>query len=459
MEPLAVRSPQSCVFDPITTTARDRAARALLGDTVPVGRPDTATQGLPEGEPHVSNTAPPGPLNGLRVIEISSFVASPLGGMTLAQLGADVVRIDPLGGAPDVRRWPLADSGVSLYWTGLNKGKRSATIDLRSPAGQEAVQRLITAPGEGGGILLTNAAGRGFMSYPALAALRADVIVVELTGRSDGSPAVDYTVNAEIGFPLVTGPPELAGAVNHVLPAWDVACGLYAALAIVAAERSRRLTGAGSHVTAALSDVALATAGNLGLLAEAQFGTVRERIGNHLYGGFAHDFATADGQRVMLVALTTRHFRDLVELCGVGAAVDAVEGALKADFSTDGGRYENRDVLLGLLRPWFAARGLDEVSAGLRSTSVLWSVYGTFGDAVAAAAGNPMMSVLDQPGVGPHLAPGSPLAFAGHDRTAAPAPGLGQHTEEVLRAVAGYSESEIAQLVAAGAVASAAAGG
>lgn len=407
----------------------------------------------------MSDTTAAGPLTGLRVIEISSFVASPLGGMTLAQLGADVIRIDPVGGAPDVRRWPLAESGTSLYWTGLNKGKRSAVVDLRSPAGQEAIQRLVTAPGAGGGILLTNAAGRGFMSYSTLAALRPDVIVVELTGRHDGSPAVDYTVNAEIGFPLVTGPPEVAGAINHVLPAWDVACGLYAALAIVAAERARRLTGSGSHVTAALSDVALATAGNLGLLAEAELGGVRERIGNHLFGGFAHDFATADARRVMVVALTTRHFRDLVELCGVGAAVDAVESALKADFSTDGGRYEHRDVLLGLLRPWFAARGLDQVFAGLRGTSVLWSVYGTFADAAAAATTNPMMSVLDQPGVGPYLAPGSPLAFAGQDRAAAPAPSLGAHTEEVLRSVAGYAESEIAQLVAAGAVATAAPGG
>ena len=86
--------------------------------------------------------------------------------------------IDPVGGAPDTRRWPLAPSGTSLYWTGLNKGKRSVILDLRNPAGQDALQKLITAPGEGGGILLTNQAGRGFMSYPALAELRSDVIVV-----------------------------------------------------------------------------------------------------------------------------------------------------------------------------------------------------------------------------------------------------------------------------------------
>ncbi|HZE66340.1 MAG TPA: CoA transferase [Sporichthyaceae bacterium] len=402
-----------------------------------------------------------GPLSGLRVIEVSSFVASPLGGMTLAQLGAEVIRIDPVGGAPDTRRWPLAPStrsgdgnvtgGTSLYWTGLNKGKRSVILDLRAPAGQDALQKLITAPGEGGGILLTNQAGRHFMSYAALAELRSDVIVVELTGRADGSPAVDYTINAELGFPLVTGPPEISGAVNHVLPAWDVACGLYAALAIVAAERTRRLTGAGAYVTAALGDVALATAGNLGMLAEAELGGVRERIGNHLFGSFAHDFATADGRRVMVVALTPRHFKDLVTLTGMTEAVDAVETALKADFSTDGDRYIHRDVLVGLLRPWFASRPHAEVAAGLASTSVLWSTYRTFTEAVAAAVDNPMMSVLDQPGVGKYLAPGNPLNFAGADRRAVTAPALGQDTEEVLRSVAGCTQAQIADLFAAGA--------
>ena len=64
------------------------------------------------------------PLAGMRIVEISSFVAAPLGGMTLAQLGAEVIRVDPVGGAADVTRWPLAPSGTSLYWTGLNKGKR-----------------------------------------------------------------------------------------------------------------------------------------------------------------------------------------------------------------------------------------------------------------------------------------------------------------------------------------------
>ena len=97
------------------------------------------------------------PLAGLRIIEVSSFVAAPLGGMTLAQLGAEVIRIDPLGGAPDTTRWPLAPNGGSLYWAGLNKGKRSVTLDLRSPDGQRAVADLVASSGPDGGIVLTNA--------------------------------------------------------------------------------------------------------------------------------------------------------------------------------------------------------------------------------------------------------------------------------------------------------------
>ena len=101
------------------------------------------------------------PLTGITIVEVSSFVAAPLCGMTLAQLGAEVIRVDPIGGASDFRRWPLAESGSSIYWTGLNKGKRSATIDLRSPDGHELVQRLIV---EGDGVVVTNAAGLSWLS-------------------------------------------------------------------------------------------------------------------------------------------------------------------------------------------------------------------------------------------------------------------------------------------------------
>ena len=266
------------------------------------------------------------PLQGSVVVEVSSFVAAPLCGMTLAQLGADVIRVDPIGGASDFRRWPLAESGASIYWTGLNKGKRSAAIDLRSPEGQELVQRLIV---EGDGIVVTNAAGLAWLGYERLFAMRDDVIHVQLLGRGDGSTGVDYTVNAAIGFPFVTGPPDHAGPINHVLPAWDVCCGLYAALAVTGAVRRRDLTGDGSRISLALEDVALATAGNLGFLTEPQVnGTERPRLGNAIFGQYGQDFTSSDGVSFMVVTLTGRHFRDLVEVTGSEAAMSAVAEAL-----------------------------------------------------------------------------------------------------------------------------------
>ncbi len=92
----------------------------------------------------------------LRIVEFSAFVAAPLGGMTMAQLGAEVIRIDPLGGAIDYARWPVTDSGASLYWAGLNKAKRSVAIALDKPEGRELARAIATAPGPGAGIVLTN---------------------------------------------------------------------------------------------------------------------------------------------------------------------------------------------------------------------------------------------------------------------------------------------------------------
>jgi 2-methylfumaryl-CoA isomerase len=375
------------------------------------------------------------PLAGLRVIEVSSFVAAPLGGMTLAQLGAEVIRIDPPGGAPDTTRWPLAPDGKSLYWAGLNKGKRSVTLDLRSAGGQRTVRDLVAGSGPDGGILLTNA-GYPWLSYDALRDARPDLIHLHVTGGHDGRPAVDYTVNAAVGFPLTTGDEAMAGPVNHVLPAWDVACGLYAAVGILAAERHRRRTGRGRAITLPLADVALAVTGHLGFLAEGQLSAAgRPRIGNHLYGGFARDFRTGSGDSVMIVTLTARHYADLARVTGRTGALAAVEQALGADFARDSDRYAHREVIAALLAPWFAERATDEVAAALGGTSVLWERYRTFAELAAdpATRANPLVGLIDQPGIGEILATGTPLAQPGTGGAPPPAPVLGADTEAVLR--------------------------
>ena len=104
-------------------------------------------------------------LEGLRVIEASAFVAAPLAGMTLAQMGADVIRFDRIGGGLDHGRWPVTAQGKSLFWAGMNKGKRSLAIDISKPEGKEIVTRLICAPGADRGIFLTNLRARGWLDY------------------------------------------------------------------------------------------------------------------------------------------------------------------------------------------------------------------------------------------------------------------------------------------------------
>jgi 2-methylfumaryl-CoA isomerase len=374
------------------------------------------------------------PLAGLRVLEISSFVAAPLGGMTLAQLGAEVIRIDPVGGAADVTRWPLAPNGMSLYWAGLNKGKRSVTLDFRDTRDRETLRDLVSRSGPDGGIVLTNA-GFPWLSHEELSKDRPDLIHLQITGRRDGGSAVDYTVNAAIGFPLATGPEHLQEPVNHVLPAWDVACGLYAAVGLLAAERHRRRTGQGRAITLALADVALAVTGYLGFLAEAGLtGDSRPRIGNHLYGGFARDFRTSGGDSVMIVTLTARHFADLARVTGLTETFGGLEKLLGADFAADADRYQHREVIAALLGPWFARHTVAEIAGAFAGTSVLWDRYRTFAE-LAADPGllhNPLVRLIDQPGIGEVLATGTPLAQPGTGG-AAPAPVLGADTAAVLR--------------------------
>lgn len=395
---------------------------------------------------------PEGILAGLRVVEGSAFVAAPLGGMVLAQLGADVIRFDRLEGGLDASRWPLAPNGESLFWAGMNKNKRSIRVNLDSPEGRELVQALITAPGEGGGIFLTNFPARGWLDPEELRKRREDLIAVTLTGNPDGSSEVDYTVNPSTGFPWATGPRNLAEPLNSVLPAWDIAMGELAAVAVLAAERHRSRTGEGTVVRLSLSDVAFAIVGHLGRIAEAQLGgRDQAKDGNYLYGAFGHDFETRDGRRVMVVALTRRQWEALVEVTGIGEACENIERAIGCDLGTESGRYQARDLIAALLRPWFAQRDLAEVREAFAGTGVSWGPYQTFSQLVRedhrCSTENPMFAEIEHPGVGTYLAPASPIDFSAVERVPVRrAPILGEHTDEILAEVLGLSDAEIGRL-------------
>lgn len=397
-------------------------------------------------------------LGGLRVIESSAFVAAPLGGLTLAQYGADVIRVDMIGGGIDYGRMPRLPGGRSFYWTALNKGKRSVAIDLRRPEGRELVQSLATAPGPDAGVLLTNI-GTPWLAHGVLAAKRADVISCTIEGNGDGSTALDYTVNCAAGYPAITGGGSVQRPVNHVLPAWDIACAYQAAFAVVAAVQQRNRTGAGAELRLALSDVAFTMLSHLGVLAEAELlHEDRPSIGNDLYGAFGRDFGTADGGRIMVAAISANQWKALVQACGIGDAIARLQERLGLDFGDEAQRYQARGEIAALVQPWFAARTRAQAEAALTEHKVCWGRYNTVTELLAADArvsqANPVFERMATPGIGSHLAAGATVRAAHVPRQPTPpAPLLGTHTDEVLHEVLGLDSGAVGRLHDAGVVA------
>lgn len=393
-------------------------------------------------------------LSGLRVIEGSAFVAAPSGGMTLAQLGADVIRFDPIGGGIDYRRWPVNGDNQSLYWHSLNKGKRSIAVDIRRPEGQEILSRLITLPGDDGGMFLTNFPAKGWLSYERLKEFREDLIYMNLTGDRHGNSALDYTVNCKVGFPSITGVGK-AGEVpplNNPMPAWDVITGQQIALGLLAAERHRSRTGQGQLVKIALADVALATLGNLGYIAEAMINDVdREAIGNDVFGTYGHDFECSDGERVMVVGVSPNQWKALVAVTGTENQINELQQRMGLDLRKEGDRYEARAEITAIFKHWFSQRSYSQVSTELDNAGACWGKYQTIRETVNTdidcSTDNPLFQMVDQPGVGEYLMPDHPLRFTGMDRDPIlRAPKLGEHTEEILAQTLGLSSGEIGKL-------------
>lgn len=395
----------------------------------------------------------------MRVVEAAAFVAGPLGGMTLAQLGADVIRVDPIGGGLDYGRWPVTAAGDSLYWAGLNKGKRSIAVDLRSEEGRELAAQLVTAAGADAGILLTNYPPKHWVDYEALRTRRSDVIVCQIVGNADGSIAMDYTINAAVGYPVITGPDDDERVVNSVLPAWDLITGITAATGILAAERHRRSTGEGRLLRLALSDVALAVLGHLGQIAEVQVNDDdRQRYGNYLFGAFGRNFTTGDGRQLMVVAITPRQFQGIVEATGLQDEVAELEERIGYKLRSDGDLFAARQEIATLLAEWFLSVTFVEATTLFDRHRVLWGPYQSVRQLLEtdprASLANPMFTNVEQPGIGTYLAPASPLHTAGNPPARA-APRLGQHTDEILIEVLGLSDAEIGRHHANGVIAGA----
>jgi len=399
-------------------------------------------------------------LSGLRVIESSAFVAVPMAGMTLSQMGAEVIRFDRLEGGLDARRMPYSPSGTSLFWSGMNKGKKSIAVDMKSPKGKELISNLVTAPGKDAGLFLTNLKVRGWLDYETLSKVRSDIIIVTLTGDRHGRPQVDYTVNPALGIPDITGHEGSADPVANAIPAWDMIAGNMCVSSLLAAERYRLRHGVGQDVEVALKDVAAAAIGHLGMIADATLNSDdRTKAGNALYGAYGKDFLCADGNRVMIIGLTSRQWSGIVKATDTSEQFKKLEIENNINLQDESIRWQWRHAITEIIEPWFKIRAVEDFADDFDKTGLTWSVFRSVKEALNVdpdlTEDNPLFKKILQPDAGEFLVPKHPANFSKVENSdATPAPALGEHTEEVLGDVLNLSDLEIANLFDEGVVAS-----
>ncbi len=380
------------------------------------------------------------PLEGIRVLDLSRVLAGPYCSMLLADLGADVVKVERPGEGDETRTWgPPYAGGEAAYFLSVNRGKRSVAVDLARPEGRDVVRRLA----RGARVVLENFRSGGAaklgVGYDDLAAENPDLVYCSITGfgsdRDPTRPGYDFVVQAESGLMAVTGEPDgpplkVGVAVVDVLTGYAAATSILAALA----------GGHGARLEVSLLDSALSALVNV---AESTLVTGAEprRYGNaHPNIVPYQTFAAADGQLAVAAANDGLYRR----LCAV---LERPDLAHDPRFETNPARVEHREALIPELEREFSARPAAEWLERLEAAGIPAGKVRGVAEALVESGAT---VGVEHPTAGPLLLPASPVRPA--DARPAPPPLLGQHTREVL-AEAGYDEAAVDALHRDGVVA------
>ena len=393
------------------------------------------------------------PLAGIRVLAIEQYGAGPYATMVLADLGAEVIKIEPPRGGDIGRRVPpFTGDHDSLFFQSLNRGKRSVVLDLKHPEGRAAFTRLVAASD----VVFSNARGTSAASlaitHADLAPYNPAIVCAFLTGfgregpRAD-QPAYDYIVQAMSGMVALGGEPEGPPARAGVSVV-DFSAGLAAAVAILAGVHRARATGEGGDLDTSLLATALSFTNYLATWALTR-GYVPERLpyGAHPSIVPSQLFPTADGW-LMVMCQTDAFFQELTRRIG------APELAADPRYRDMPSRLTHKDDLIATLQHAFVARTTAEWLARLEGAVPVAAV-----NALPTALADPQVQALDLVFEVDHAQFGAVRQVAGPVRPSAPAPkptpgpSLGQDTTSVLRDVAGLSDADIARLRSAGATA------
>jgi crotonobetainyl-CoA:carnitine CoA-transferase CaiB-like acyl-CoA transferase len=406
----------------------------------------------------------PGPLSHIRVLDLSRVLAGPWAGQNLADLGAEVIKVERpqkgddsrAFGPPWIKDAKGADTADSAYFTAANRGKKSITLNLAKPEGQSIVRALAAKCD----VLLENYKygdlARYGLGYADLQSLNPRLIYCSVTGFGQTGPyrehpGYDFMIQGMGGMMSVTGEPDGApggGPQRAGVPVADIITGMYASIAICAAIAHRAESGVGQHLDLALLDsqIALLAYQNTNYFAT---GAPPKRIGN-LHPNIVpyQPFRTADGD-VILACGNDNLYRKFCEAAGCRD--------LSADprFATNGKRVENRDVLTQLLQAVFLKRTTHEWVELLEAAGVpngpINNVAQVFEEPQVKARG--IRIELDHPVAGKLPSVASPMRFSATplEHKVAP-PVLGQHTGEILGGMLGMPPEAIEKLRAAGVV-------
>ncbi|MEV6942776.1 CaiB/BaiF CoA-transferase family protein [Streptomyces sp. NPDC051172] len=394
----------------------------------------------------------PAALAGVRVLDLSRILSGPVATMVLADLGAEVIKVEDTKDGDDTRQWaPPYQGDESAYFLAANRNKRGIGVDLKSEQGREFVLRLA----DRADVVVENfrpgTADRLGLGYGDLSARNPGLVYASISGYGQtgpwaSRPGYDAIAQAQSGMMSITGevggPPLRPGVATA-----DIGAGMWATIGILAALYSRKSTGRGQHVDVSLLDGQLAW---LTYVAGGYFATGKTP-GPH---GSAHPtivpyqaLPTADGH-LMIAAGNDKLFGRLTEVLGVP------DLAVDPRFAGNPDRVRHRRTLIPLLEAALARHGSAEWAELLDAAGVPCAPIATVADALSSpqAEARGMVVELDHPTVGQLHAVGSPLKLSHTPaRIRSAPPLLGQHTDEVL-AETGYGPEEIAELHATGAV-------
>jgi formyl-CoA transferase len=400
------------------------------------------------------------PLEGVRVVDLTRALAGPYGTMMLGDLGADVIKVEQPGRGDESRGWgpPFVGEpygpypGESAYFIAANRNKRSVTVNLKSPQGQEIVRRLVSVSDALVENFRTGVLDEMGLGYEDLHGLNPRLVYCSISGYGRSGPyaerpGYDFIIQAEGGMMGITGPED--GPPYRVgVPIVDVTAGMFAATSILAALRARDLTGEGQLVDISLLDTQVALLANVASNYLVG-GAPPRRLGNAHPNIAPYEAFRARDRWFALAAANERQWSTLCDAIG---RPDLQEDAR---FATNGARVANRPALVEALNGAFATRDAGEWLAALQEAGLPCGPINTVPDAFAhpQAAARDLVLETEHPTAGTVRLTGFPYKLSHTPASVRrPPPLLGQHTEEVLAGLLGYTATEVADLREQGAV-------